>query len=233
MTIILRGCPLSTFDSQAGHVAHTTCPLPFTHSPSWDETPCPVPGGTSALVQRWQCAERVAGGLSRWQHVRMFRRVRWWWAIPAGLVLAGLVTWLVWPSEPAPRARVYRNVDACLLTDGHGLSGGQAAAVWAGMQDASGDTRIRVSYLAVQGEDTVSNALPYLAGLLQRGCDVVLAAGPAEVSAVAADARKYPKVRFVVVGGTVAAANVTDLGETQASAVRAQVKRAIVTTVGS
>lgn len=168
-----------------------------------------------------------------WQHVRMFRRARWWWAVPAVLVVGGLLTWLLWPSAPAARARSYRDVDACLLTDGQGLSGAQAAAVWAGMQDASADTRVRVSYLAVQGEGTVGNALPYLAGLLQRGCDVVLATGPAEVSAVVADAKTYPKVRFVVVGASAAGPNVTEVGVTQASAVHAQVKQVIVAAVGS
>jgi hypothetical protein len=45
--------------------------------------------------------------------------------------------------------------------------------VWAGMQDASAATRVGVSYLAAEGDGSVGDVLPYLAGLLQRGCDVV------------------------------------------------------------
>jgi basic membrane lipoprotein Med (substrate-binding protein (PBP1-ABC) superfamily) len=165
----------------------------------------------------------------------MFRDARrWWLAVPVVLIVAGLLTWWLWPSgSAAPRARQYRDVDACLLTDPHGLAGARVAPVWAGMQDASAATRIRVSYLAAQGEDTLGNALPYLASLLQRGCSVVLAADPTEVAAVAADAPKYPKVRFVVVGGAAPGSNVNQVNATQPATVQAQVKQAIVAATGS
>ncbi len=35
------------------------------------------------------------------------------------------------------RARHYKDVDACLLTDKKGITAGTAADVWQGMQDAS------------------------------------------------------------------------------------------------
>ena len=53
---------------------------------------------------------------------------------------------------PTPRARVYENVDACLLSGASGLSDPVAAQEWAGMEDASKATSARVSYLAVGNE---------------------------------------------------------------------------------
>jgi hypothetical protein len=68
-----------------------------------------------------------------------------------------------------------------------------------------------VSYLAVNGPATVGNALPYLGALLVRHCNVIVAEGAAEQAAVAADAGRFPSVRFVVVGHAAQAPNVTVL----------------------
>src|SRR5581483_9589438 len=108
---------------------------------------------------------------------------RWWfWAgVAAVLVVVGLVTWLAWPSpEPQPRARPYLEYTACLLTDGQGIAGPVAQAVWDGMEDASLDTHARVQYQQVVGEASVGNALPYLSSLIQRRCAVVVAVGDPE-----------------------------------------------------
>ena len=49
-------------------------------------------------------------------------RRRWGLVAVAGIMaLAGLVVWWLWPQREAPRARQYRDVDVCLLTDGKGL----------------------------------------------------------------------------------------------------------------
>jgi hypothetical protein len=124
-------------------------------------------------------------------------------AAAVAVLLGGLVLWLVWPDkrEAPPRARPYLEYTACLLTDGQGVAGPPAAAVWAGMQDASLATHAKVQYLPVVGEPTVGNALPYLANLVQRRCAVVFAVGPAQVAAVAADAANHPGVRFIVASG--------------------------------
>jgi basic membrane lipoprotein Med (substrate-binding protein (PBP1-ABC) superfamily) len=116
------------------------------------------------------------------------------------------------PSIPDARARAYADVDACLLTGEHGITAGTtAAAVWRGMQDASLKTHARVSYAPVTGEQSTGNARPFLNGLLQRSCDVVLAVGKPEVAAAAQTAPQYRKVRFVLVddGAGKAGANVT------------------------
>ncbi|MER5181758.1 hypothetical protein ABT009_25945 [Streptomyces sp. NPDC002896] len=105
------------------------------------------------------------------------------------------------PPIPDTRARHYTEVDACLLTGKKGITAGTTAAeVWQGMQDASLKTHARVSYVPVTGEQSAANARPYLNGLLQRSCDVVLATGGPEVKAAAEAAPQYRKVGFVLVG---------------------------------
>lgn len=102
---------------------------------------------------------------------------------------------------PDTRARSYEDVDACLLTGKDGITAGTTAAdVWQGMQDASLRTHARVSYVPVTGEQSAANAGPYLNGLLQRSCDVVLAAGSPEVEAAERAAPLHRTVDFVLVG---------------------------------
>ncbi|MEV4760630.1 hypothetical protein AB0J86_36765 [Micromonospora sp. NPDC049559] len=149
------------------------------------------------------------------------------------VVVAGLVTWAVWPSPPPqPLARQYRDVTACLLTDERGITGEQAAPVWAGMQDASLKTLARVQYLKVSGEQTADNARTYLASLVQSRCTLVLAVGAAPVAAVGAGAERFPDARFVTVGGGTAAPNVSVVGESAPEAVRAAASRAVTEAVG-
>ncbi|MEN3307877.1 MAG: hypothetical protein V7603_4079 [Micromonosporaceae bacterium] len=140
---------------------------------------------------------------------------RIWWIAGAALVAVAVVTTLIvvlghrGRRLPPPRAREYRPVDACLLTGPGGLADPPAAAVWAGMQDASLATRTRVSYLPVVGPDTVAAALPFAQSLIQRQCAVILAVGQVEVGAVAKEAPKHADIRFVLIGGTAGGANVS------------------------
>jgi len=131
-------------------------------------------------------------------------RRRWAWpAIAGGALLVALVIWAVWPSSPPPppasRARQYVDFDACLLTDSSGIGGPAAAPAWAGLQDASAATSVRVSFLPVVGPQTEANAVPYLGSLIARHCNVIVAVGPAPVAAVTAEAARYPTVPMVVV----------------------------------
>jgi len=116
-----------------------------------------------------------------------------------GLVLA-VVLWPRGRDLPPPRARVYTDASACLLTDSSGVAGQQASAVWAGMQAASVRTRTRVSYLDVAGDDSVANAVPYVNTLVQRRCGLIIGVGPSEVGAIRQRATSFPAVRFAVVG---------------------------------
>ncbi|MFD8015558.1 BMP family ABC transporter substrate-binding protein [Streptomyces sp. NPDC058955] len=117
-------------------------------------------------------------------------------------------------TPPDTRSRAYADRDACLLTDERGIvSGAPAAPLWEGMQRASADGRVRVTYVPVMGERTVANARPFLNGLVQRDCEIVVASGPAQVAAATEAAAKNGGVRFVVVdegsGSGAAPGNVT------------------------
>ncbi|GAB2962676.1 hypothetical protein GCM10027280_59410 [Micromonospora polyrhachis] len=143
------------------------------------------------------------------------------------------MTWALWPDpEPEPRARQYREVTACLLTDDQGVTGAEAAVVWAGMQDASLRTRAKVQFLQVDGAQTIDNARTYLGSLVQNRCDLVLAVGTAPVGAVRENAARFPSARFVTVGSGAPAANVSVVMETTPEAVRAQVDRIVTEAVG-
>jgi basic membrane lipoprotein Med (substrate-binding protein (PBP1-ABC) superfamily) len=95
------------------------------------------------------------------------------------------------------------------LTDERGITGQEAAPVWAGMQDASLATRAKVQYVSVSGSQTADGAVPFLSSLAQGRCDRVFAVGAVPVGAVAKSAAQFPKVRFVVVGGGAAGPNVS------------------------
>ncbi|MFD6278535.1 BMP family ABC transporter substrate-binding protein [Streptomyces sp. NPDC060209] len=145
-----------------------------------------------------------------------FRGRRGVWAAGGALALvcALLVGWLFTGGDsagpPDARARQYRDFDACLLTGDQGIvTGTPAAPVWQGMQRASGDTRVRVTHLPVMGEQSEANAQPHLNSLVQRGCEIVLAAGPAQTEAVRKAVKGHPEVRFVVVGAQGTAAGTT------------------------
>jgi hypothetical protein len=96
--------------------------------------------------------------------------------VTAGLLVAGPGG----TSLPPTRARVYENVDACLLTGKQGVSDPAAAAAWAGLEDASKATSARASYLAVMGPATQAQASRFLGTLLVRGCRVIVASGAPE-----------------------------------------------------
>lgn len=155
----------------------------------------------------------------------------------AGTVVAGIAAGVLvavfsgGQSAPPARARVYANVDACLLTGASGVSDPAVAPVWAGMEDASLSTHARVSYLAVTGPATEANALPFLGSLLVRGCKVIVAAGGPERSAVLVDARHFPATRFVVFGAVTAPSNVTALAF-QVSGARSTVASVVSAAVG-
>ncbi|MFE3658413.1 BMP family ABC transporter substrate-binding protein [Streptomyces sp. NPDC059165] len=162
---------------------------------TWRSPVNPQPSGQGERVGRWLAV--TAGSL----------RGRRGWAVgSAAVIVLGLLgVWLFVPGgesgPPDPRARQYKDVDACLLTGEKGVAAGTPAApVWAEMQKASLETRARVNYVPVMGPQTVENAQPYLNSLIQRRCAVVLAVGAPQVGVVESAAKQHPDVRFVVIG---------------------------------
>lgn len=127
------------------------------------------------------------------------------------LLAAVVLVWALWPAgETEPRPRAYRDVTACLLTDGKALAGPSAAAVWSGMQAASAKTHGQVRFLAVTGAQTVQNAQSFVGTLILGRCALVVAEPGIADGAVRAVAAQYPDQRFLVVGGAEpASANVS------------------------
>jgi hypothetical protein len=128
----------------------------------------------------------------------------------AAACILALLVYLLIPAgparayEPQQRTRAYTGYGACLLTDEAGISAPSAAAVWAGMQRASGTTHEKISYLTMAGPDTEANAQTYIDTLALRGCDLVLGTGRLPDAAIAARAGAYPKLEFVATPQVVA-----------------------------
>jgi len=141
-------------------------------------------------------------------------RKRWLLAC-AGVVLLvgiGLFAWLSTSDRvPPPRAVVYTDFQACLLTGPQGLADPTAATVWSGMQDASTATRAKVSYLAVAGPDTAGTVTPYVATLVERKCNIVLTTDATAADAIDQAAAQHGDVRFVTVGGLAGSGHVTTI----------------------
>lgn len=147
------------------------------------------------------------------------------WSGIAGLTLILIVvSWLSWPRptpEP-PRAREYRDLDLCLLTDQQGTASTEAAPVWTALQQVSLETQARASYLAVLGDQTEERATEILGSLIQQNCTVIVAVGDPQVAAATAAAPKFPNERFVTVGGGTSSA--PNLSNVDSNALAAHLK---------
>jgi hypothetical protein len=151
------------------------------------------------------------------------RMRRWWWVgVLAVVVIAGVV-WLVWPEPAEPRAREYRDVTACLLTDEQGVAGPQAAPVWAGMQAASLQTSGQVRYLAVTGTQDVANAKTFVGTLVLGRCQVIVAPAGLPAKTVTAVAKQFPAQQFLLVGDGQSSGNVSAISASDPTAVRSAV----------
>jgi basic membrane lipoprotein Med (substrate-binding protein (PBP1-ABC) superfamily) len=141
-------------------------------------------------------------------------RKRWLLAC-AGIVLLAGIGVFAWLSTsdgvPPPRAVVYTDFQACLLTGPQGLTDPTAATVWSGMQDASTATRAKVSYLAPTGPDTTGTVSPYVATLVQRKCNIVLTTDTTAADAITQAAAQHTDVRFVTVNGSAGSGKVTTI----------------------
>ncbi|MFI9390912.1 BMP family ABC transporter substrate-binding protein [Streptomyces bauhiniae] len=138
---------------------------------------------------------------------RLSRDRRAW--IAAGAVLLVAVAAAVWvhlagrqDGPPDTRARQYKEFDACLLTGDKGIAQGtDAASAWEGMQRASLETRARINYVPVPGEQSVAGTRPFVNSLMQRHCGVLIAVGASQAQVAHEAAANHPEVRFVLVDG--------------------------------
>lgn len=141
------------------------------------------------------------------------RLMVWCWSGIAGLAaILAVVAWVAWPVtvEETPRAREFRDYDICLLAGETGISVAPASTAWAGLQEVSKQTDVRVSYLQVTGEQTPARAEQYVATQVQQRCGVIVAIGQNQVAAVDASKTKFPEVQFVTLSDTATAAEVVE-----------------------
>jgi hypothetical protein len=146
-------------------------------------------------------------------------------------VAATIVTWSLWPPKPpddAPaRERHYTANTACLLTDDKGIAAEPAHAAWAGMQEASLKTLIKVQYLAITGPQNAANGLSYFNTLGTQNCAVIIAAGPAPVAAMVEGHARFPRIKHVAIGGEVRDGPVTTVDNSSPATVQAQVREIV------
>lgn len=141
------------------------------------------------------------------------RKLMWgMWGSIAGLAaILAVVAWVAWPppyTEPT-RAREFRDYDLCLLTGQEGIGAGVGATAWAGLQEVSKQTNVRLSTLAVSGEQTEARAKQFVATQVQQQCGIIVAVGKPQVEAVSATSASYPTVKFVSLTDEVTVAEVT------------------------
>ena len=122
--------------------------------------------------------------------------------------VAGLIVWVLFPQEDQgrePREREYLQTTAGLLTDEQELRGEVARSAWAGMQEASLATRIKVQYLAITGPQEAANGLSFYNTLGLRQCTVIIAAGPVPAAAMALGSDQFGGIENVAIGDAPAA----------------------------
>ena len=135
---------------------------------------------------------------------------------------------------PQLRTRVYSSFTACLLTGASGITDTQTAPVWAGMQSASTRTRAQVSYLAVQGAQTASNAESYVNALALRGCSVIVTSGTAPGQAAEQRASALARIKFITVGAPASkAANVSVIAAGAPAGVSREIAALLTAAIGT
>ena len=145
------------------------------------------------------------------------------------LLLLG-TTWLLWPDDappPPPRERQYKATTACLLTDDQGLNGETAKAAWAGMQEASIETLVKVQHLAITGPQTPANGVTYYNTLGVQKCTVIIAAGPTPVAAMIDGLQSFPNTKHFAIGGDIRGAAVAALDATSPQTIKAGARAAV------
>jgi basic membrane lipoprotein Med (substrate-binding protein (PBP1-ABC) superfamily) len=142
--------------------------------------------------------------------------------VAAGLLIVligAITTWALWP-DPEPRQREYLDATACLLTDEDGVGKEPATSVWAAMGQISVTTLVRVQNLSVIGPQTAGNAEGFVNSLTGGGCNVIIAVGNPQITAVTKAAGANPDARFITVNGGTPTANVQVINTASADDLR-------------
>jgi len=145
---------------------------------------------------------------------------------------AGTIAVLLWPADDHPqpaRERAYKATTACLLTDDKGLMGDTARAAWAGMQEASLATLIKVQHLAITGPQNSANGLSYFNALGMQNCTVIIATGHAPVAAMVEGHDRFPHTKHVAVGGDTADTPLTTVAAESPATIQARIREIVAT----
>jgi hypothetical protein len=97
------------------------------------------------------------------------------------------------------RERTLSPISACLLTDAGGIGRNPAADVWAGLQDAAADAKVRATFLPLLGAGSPGDQVN---AMIAQGCNLIAAVGNKPRAAVQHAAGANPGVHFVVAGST-------------------------------
>jgi basic membrane lipoprotein Med (substrate-binding protein (PBP1-ABC) superfamily) len=152
----------------------------------------------------------------------------------AGLAGIAILAYVFWPgSHPAavvdPRTRVYVDYSACLLTGPAGTTGNPAAAIWAGMQQASNHTSERIRTLPMTGPQNLATAEQFLNTLALQSCDLIITTGDLPNEAAEARATAFRHQRFLAVGGIGTQSDLSILPGGSPLTLTAAVKNAVTT----
>jgi hypothetical protein len=98
------------------------------------------------------------------------------------------------------RERALSPVSACLLTDSAGIGRKPAADVWAGVQDAAAEAKVRASFLPLVRAGSPADEVN---ALIAQGCSLIVAVGSRSVDAVQSAAGAAPSaVHFAAAGAS-------------------------------
>jgi basic membrane lipoprotein Med (substrate-binding protein (PBP1-ABC) superfamily) len=145
------------------------------------------------------------------------------------MVATGLLAWLVsallaGPGTPKIVANnISRNFRACLVNDQRDAS--MAQPVWSSVQKAASGAAINAQHIQVPKGGTAAS-LPYVNSLVQRGCGLIISAGPHLHEVLTTVARNNPHQRFIAIGPSVELPNVRSFSPADRSAVISAIQQA-------
>ncbi len=156
------------------------------------------------------------------------RRVRLMAA--AGVLLTtGLLAWLalaLLTGSSSPKFvanNISRNYRACLINTQHDEN--IAQPVWSYLQKATHGSAINLQHITVPKSGTATS-IPYINGLVQRHCGLIISLGPGLHTAITKAARSNPHQRFITIGKPVNLPNVQSYSPTDRSAAVKAVQKA-------